>query len=610
MSTRPATRGPIGPRETAWRSSLGLLVAFAEREGHTRVPQAHTEDGHKLGWWVTTQRAKHRRGSLRPDRAALLEAVPGWEWNPRSNKQSWDARYSLLIAFVNRKGHARVPPRFVEQGFGLGKWVSTQRNLHRLGSLARDRAMLLELLPGWSWGAPAGERWERWFGLLAEYVEREGHARVPYSHVGPEGEGLGIWVNTQRKRRRAGTITADQALRLEDLPGWAWDVENIGVPRRKAERHQENWERWFSLLARYVESEGHARVPRSYITAEGERLGTWVRRQHARLAELDPQHRSRLEALPGWVDATADPRWRARFAQLAAFSAKHGHVRVDRSLAGLDSWVSYQRREWRAGRLPEERARALEALPGWRWPQGTAVTSRSDDAWAAKYRQLQRFARREGHSRVPSTHIEDGTRLGIWCAAQRRAQAGGALPADRRRRLEALPGWEWSPREEAHRSSWDTAFALLEQFARREGHARPRRDVVESGFAIGQWVSTQRTNQRKGRLGPSQQRRLERLPGWVWSARPTGSPRSAEWDASYEALRAFTRREGHARVSQYHIEGGLSLGRWVDTQRQNYRKGALSGDRQRRLDAMPGWMWETPRGRRRAARSRASQALH
>ena len=46
------------------------------------------------------------------------------------------------------------------------------------------------------------EQWERNYALLRAYREREGHARVPASHVA-EGEKLGSWLSTQRKRYQA-----------------------------------------------------------------------------------------------------------------------------------------------------------------------------------------------------------------------------------------------------------------------------------------------------------------------------------------------------------------------------------------------------------------------
>lgn len=43
-------------------------------------PEEMTDDGFPLGAWVLANRDRHREGSLRPEQAAALEALPGWEW--------------------------------------------------------------------------------------------------------------------------------------------------------------------------------------------------------------------------------------------------------------------------------------------------------------------------------------------------------------------------------------------------------------------------------------------------------------------------------------------------------------------------------------------------
>lgn len=70
--------------ETRWRTAFAALRQFATREGHPRATAATIEvlDGHDvgLGSWVALQRFKYRHGDLAAEKAALLESVPGWEW--------------------------------------------------------------------------------------------------------------------------------------------------------------------------------------------------------------------------------------------------------------------------------------------------------------------------------------------------------------------------------------------------------------------------------------------------------------------------------------------------------------------------------------------------
>src|SRR5262249_53721222 len=121
------------------------LVRFVEREGHARVPQAHVEDGYRLGQWVSHQR--RRRARLTADQARRLAALPGWEWQTAS--AAWEKGYAQLVRFVEREGHARVPWNNVEGGHRLRQWVTQQRS--QRSRLTADQAGRLAALPGWAW---------------------------------------------------------------------------------------------------------------------------------------------------------------------------------------------------------------------------------------------------------------------------------------------------------------------------------------------------------------------------------------------------------------------------------------------------------------------------
>ena len=73
----------------------------------------------------------------------------------------------------------------------------------------------------------------------------------------------------------------------------------------------------------------------------------------------------------------------------------------------------------------------LENVPGWTWLSG-------DDFFL-----MARFARREGHTDVPTDHREEGRPLGRWAQQRRRSYAMGWLHPDDLRRTEAIPHWHW-----------------------------------------------------------------------------------------------------------------------------------------------------------------------
>jgi Helicase associated domain len=90
----------------------------------------------------------------------------------------------------------------------------------------------------------------------------------------------------------------------------------------------ESWMFWYGLLQAFVNEHGHCRVPKGFKTDDGYRLGFWVNNQRRVKDIIDPDHRQRLEALPGWSwDARTD-RWEEGFSYLETFSEREGHCRV------------------------------------------------------------------------------------------------------------------------------------------------------------------------------------------------------------------------------------------------------------------------------------------
>ena len=269
---------------SSWEDGFGHLLAYVQAEGHAQVLANHrTVEGHGLGTWVVAQRSK--QDSLSADRRQRLEALEGWLWDPHA--AAWDEGFVQLTAYVEAEGHARVPQTYcTATGFGLGAWVARQRRDKTKNRLSADRRQRLEALDGWVWDAQDYDAaWDEGFAQLTAYVQAEGHARVPQTYCTATGFGLGAWVRNQRSKHDS--LSADRQQRLEALDGWMWDAQDYDAA----------WDEMFAQLTAYVQAEGHARVPRSYRTASGSRLGEWIQNQRTKKDRLSVDRRQRLEAL-------------------------------------------------------------------------------------------------------------------------------------------------------------------------------------------------------------------------------------------------------------------------------------------------------------------------
>ncbi|MDO9227910.1 MAG: Helicase associated domain protein [Pseudomonadota bacterium] len=199
--------------------------------------------------------------------------------------------------------------------------------------------------------------------------------------------------------------------------------------------------------------------------------------------------------------------------------------------------------------------------------------------WDEWFGMLLAFIEREGDCRVPNNYqTSDGYRLGAWANNQRVRK--GLMSAQRRERLEAVPGWLW----DILADQWESGLRNLKKFADHEGHCRvPRRYRTSDGYRLGLWVGNQRT--AKDDLTSDRKEQLEAVPGWVWDAV------AEQWEAGFRYLSGFADHEGHCRVpANYQTSDGYLLGAWVANQRRV--ADSIPAEKYTRLEAIPGWIWD------------------
>lgn len=264
--------------------------------------------------------------------------------------------------------------------------------------------------------------------LLRVYVARNGHARVPVRHR--EGNFcLGRWVTRCRRRYRERSLSPERIHALERLPDWSWDPT------------EERFQRALRLLWAFARREGHARVLNEHREG-GFPLGSWVqtRRLDYKHGHLSRERVAALEALPGWSWRPHEDDFQEGLSLVREFTEREGHSRVpdlhEESGFALGTWVRTRRRDYKLGCLSPARIRLLERMPSWRW-----------DHWEKEFeqglRQTRRFAKREGHARVPARHYEGDFPLGSWVNNRRAQYRRGQLSREQARVLGALPGWKW-----------------------------------------------------------------------------------------------------------------------------------------------------------------------
>jgi superfamily II DNA or RNA helicase len=226
-----------------------------------------------------------------------------------------------------------------------------------------------------------------------------------------------------------------------DIPGQL--LEN-GFALRMLDVNDRSYEVGLAAVREFSAENGHARVPASYSSTDGYRLGRWVsaRRVDFAAGNLSWGRIAELEEIPGWAWHGRDVRWEDGLSAVRAYAAKNGHARVPSDYitpnghrTGL--WVSNRRAYYSQGKLTADRVAELEKIPGWAW--------RSFEAkWESGLSAVHTYVANNGHAGIPTAYASpDGHRTGRWVAKRRVEYAAGKLSADRIAELEKIPGWMW-----------------------------------------------------------------------------------------------------------------------------------------------------------------------
>jgi hypothetical protein len=152
-------------------------------------------------------------------------------------------------------------------------------------------------------------------------------------------------------------------------------------------------------------------------------------------AAVRPEWYGEIARRPDLLPSTQEDQFNITYQLLERFVRREGHADVppDHVEEGvnLGVWVANLRFEQANLGLRHEWAARLAMLPGWSWLPGS-------DFWL-----LERYAHREGHTKIPEDYIEEGRPLGRWVGELRELHASGRLAKDWEERLGRIRGWAW-----------------------------------------------------------------------------------------------------------------------------------------------------------------------
>ena len=218
---------------------------------------------------------------------------------------------------------------------------------------------------GMVWGNRKEIAWQHGFEVAKKYHDTYGNLMVPGKYTDPDDYPLGQWIIKTRQQKLNGRLKEERVAQLDEI-GMVWNIFDA------------KWEKAYALAAAYYEENGNLNIPRSYVTAAGERLGQWVASQQWAYpkGKLTDEQVERLNRIGMYWGNRNDRQWNEGYQEAKRYFDAHGDLNVPAEYVSpggynLGNWVKRQRYtrhnpEKSCAVLTEERIAKLDTI-GMRW---------------------------------------------------------------------------------------------------------------------------------------------------------------------------------------------------------------------------------------------------
>ena len=379
---------------------------------------------------------------------------------------SWELMYQYARQYYQEHGNLEVPVRYqTEEGYGLGRWLLTQRKVRageKYGVLSADRIQKLDRI-GMIWGSYRDLSWERYFKEAKRYYEEHGHLNTNVNDVTDSGVRLGAWICQLRTYRKSGiqkSYLTEERIQALGKIGMIWDVPDY------------LWEENFMECLQYYREHGNLDIPNAYISPKGLKIGGWIRRQRlirkgkTNGAKLTQEQIARLDGIGMVWKTKPEQQWDKGYAEAKDYYDAYGNLNVPVSYVSpsgykLGHWI-VDRREKGKAKHSIERQEQLNAL-GMVWVK--------PDSWEVRYGLAKAYYEEFGNLNIPSKYRADGIWLAKWVNEQKQIYAGKrrgkTLREDQVRRLEAI-GLKLGQNKQ-HKNNWDSEhYSQENQWQKKE----------------------------------------------------------------------------------------------------------------------------------------------
>ena len=322
-----------------------------------------------------------------------------------SLSSGWEHYFSEASIYYAEHGNLNVPKLYnTPSGLSLGVWLVTQRRVREgqiQGNLTEQQIARLDNI-GMVWGNRKEIAWQHGFEVAKKYHDTYGNLMVARKYVAPDGYPLGQWILKTRQQKLNDRLKEERIAQLDEI-GMVWSVFDA------------KWEKAYALAAAYYEENGNLNIPRSYVTAAGERLGQWVASQQWAYpkGKLTDEQVERLNRIGMYWGNRNDRQWNEGYQEAKRYFDAHGDLNVPADYVSpngynLGNWVKRQRYtrqnpEKSGAVLTEERIAKLDEI-GMRWEKADSRPRRLELAQEPK--------KKSGNLNVSAKH-KTGEEIGL-----------------------------------------------------------------------------------------------------------------------------------------------------------------------------------------------------
>lgn len=285
--------------------------------------------------------------------------------------------------------------------------------------------------------------WPLKYKEAVKFYEKNGHLRVPNTYT-QNGINLGRWIQIQRQLYKKNKITYDRVVLLNKI-GMVWNLD-------RSLKYNLKWALVYKEVLKYYEENGNIEIPIEYsviIKDEEVYLNNWIALQRTMFLQgkLSLDKKEMLDKVGMVWKIRNRYSWDKMFSLALDYYSLNGNlfipknyqVIVNGETVNLGTWVTNQRRNYKAGVLAPLRISKLEEI-GMVW-EDVKVAS-NNKRWLIMYKEALRYLEENGNLKVPSDYVvtidDEVYLLNSWIRQQKSHLLNGALVGKRKELMEGL----------------------------------------------------------------------------------------------------------------------------------------------------------------------------